>query len=79
MNVEARFQAKYQNYLANFKTLSYDSDNDEHLCQDTTLLTLLLKEFLNSTQYTLLSLKISASGEAGVHLGFLALTISSKL
>ncbi|CAC9954851.1 hypothetical protein [uncultured Gammaproteobacteria bacterium] len=36
MNVEARFQAKYQNYLANFKTLSYDSDNDEHLCQDTT-------------------------------------------
>ncbi len=34
--LEAKFNAEYSQYLSNFKTLSYDSTNDEYLCQNTT-------------------------------------------
>jgi hypothetical protein len=36
MSIEAKFKKKYNAYLANFKILSYDSTNQESLCQNTT-------------------------------------------
>ena len=36
MSAEDKFHAKYSNYLADFKTLSFDKTNDESLCQNTT-------------------------------------------
>ncbi|AYQ57129.1 hypothetical protein MS2017_1441 [Bathymodiolus thermophilus thioautotrophic gill symbiont] len=36
MSAETKFRTKYQDCLTDLKTLSYDSDNDEYLCQNTT-------------------------------------------
>ncbi|CAC9579694.1 hypothetical protein [uncultured Gammaproteobacteria bacterium] len=36
MSVEDKFQAKYSQYLENFKELSYDDINQQSLCQNTT-------------------------------------------
>jgi hypothetical protein len=36
MSVEDKFQAKYSQYLENFKELNYDDINQQSLCQNTT-------------------------------------------